>query len=161
MLHVDIAFHNNGGIRSDWLGKEVRIKNVFEMLPFGNEIIQFEMAPAEIKSLIKFSYEKRQGLDLLVSGIEYTVLRTAEYEVKDVELKDTVGKLIDEGKTYKVGMNNYIASSYKFAHHDPGKSLQTIVAQTLIDYLQHQHQQWEDICKDIEKIRIHQKEVKE
>jgi 5'-nucleotidase/UDP-sugar diphosphatase len=158
-LQVDIAIHNRGGIRSEWLGKEVRVKDVFKLLPFGNDIVQFEMTPAEIKSLIKFSYEKRGGLDLLVSGIEYTVLLTPGYEVKDVELKDTVGKLLDESKTYKVAMNNYIASSYTFAHHDPGKSLQTIVAQALIDYLK--HQQGRDICKDIEKIRIHQKEVKE
>jgi 2',3'-cyclic-nucleotide 2'-phosphodiesterase (5'-nucleotidase family) len=157
-LHVDIAIHNRGGIRSDRLGKKVRIKDVFKLLPFGNDIVQFEMTPAEIKSLITFSYEKRGGLDLLVSGIEYTVLLTPGYEMKDVELKDTAGRLLDEGKTYKVGMNNYIASSYTFAHHDPGKSLQTIAAQALIDYLK--HQQGRDICKDIEKIRIHQKEVK-
>ncbi len=159
MLHVDIAFHNNGGIRSDWFGKDVRIKDVFQMLPFGNEIIQFEMTPAEIKSLIKFSYERRGGLGLKVSGIEYTVVRTAEHKVKDVELRDAAGKLPDEAGTYKVGMNNYIASSYKFVHRDPGKSLQTIVAQTLIDYLQ--HRQVGDVCKNIEKIRTHEREVKE
>jgi len=159
MLHLDIAIHNRGGIRSDWLGREVRLKDVFKLLPFGNDIIQFEMTPAEIKSLITFSYEKQKGLDLLISGIEYTVVRTAKYEVKDVELKDAVGKLLDESKTYKVGMNNYIASSYQFSHHDPGKSLQTIVAQALIDYLQ--NQQGTDVYKDIEKIRIHEKEVNE
>jgi len=94
-----------------------------------------------------------------VSGIEYTVVRTTEYEVKEVELRDAAGKLPDEAGTYKVGMNNYIASSYKFVHRDPGKSLQTIVAQTLIDYLQ--HRQVGDVCKNIEKIRTHEREVKE
>ena len=159
VLHVDIAIHNSGGIRSGWFGKEVRIKDVFKMLPFGNEIIQFEMTPVEIKSLIKFSYERRRGLDLKVSGIEYTVVRTTEYEVKEVELRDAAGKFLDEAATYKVGMNNYIASSYKFVHKDPGKSLQTIVSQALIDYLQ--HQQRGDVCKDIKKTRTYEKEVKE
>lgn len=155
VLHTDIAFHNIGGIRTKWIGKKVRIKDVFKMLPFGNDVIQFEMTPAEIKSLIKYSYKKSKRIDLMVSGVEYTVVRTAENEVKDIELRDEEGKLLDEGKTYKVGINNYIASSYKFSHQDPGKSLQTLIAETLIEYLQ----QRKNVCKDIEKFRIFEREV--
>jgi len=160
---LDMAFHNGGGIRVDRLGKEVRVKDVYAMLPFENDIVLFEMTPAEIKSLIKYSYQKQGGLDLKVSGVEYTVLVQREPPpgnrriFKDVELRDEAGQLLDESKTYKVGVNDYIAGSYKFSHSDPGRALKTIIAPVLIRYLE----AGGDICKNIEKIRTLEKEVNE
>lgn len=160
---LDVAFHNGGGIRVDRLGKEVRVKDIYAMLPFENDIVLFEMTPAEIKSLIKYAYQNKGGLDLKVSGIEYTVLFQVEPApgnrriVKDVELRDMAGQLLDESKTYKVGINDYLAGSYKFDHGDPGKALKTILAPLLIEYLQ----TGGDVCKNIEKLRTHEKEVNE
>ena len=162
MNQLDIVFHNEGGIRLNQLGPEVRLKNIYKMLPFENDIVQFEMTPAEIKSLIRYSYRRQNKFDLKVSGIEYTVLVQAGLEpgkpviVKDIELRDESGNLLTENKTYKVGINDYIASSYKFTHHDPGKAFKTLIAPLLIDYLQE-----ENVSKNIKKIRTHEKEVNE
>jgi 2',3'-cyclic-nucleotide 2'-phosphodiesterase (5'-nucleotidase family) len=156
--HLDIAFHNGGGIRLDRLGQEVRLQDVYKMLPFGNDVVQFRMTAAEIKTLIKNASRNRKN-DLKVSGIQYVVLTKPagenRGEVTGVELLDETGAFLDENKTYKVGFNSYIASSYKFTHQDPGRALQTTIAQTLIDYLQ----KGGDVCKDIEKMRTHEKEV--
>ncbi len=161
--HLDIAFHNQGGIRLDRLGPEVRLKNIYKMLPFDNDIVLFEMTPAEIKTLLQHTYRKQNGFDLKVSGIEYTVLVTPGSDpekpltVKGVELRDEAGNLLDETKTYKVGINDYIATKYTFTHRDPGKALKTLLAPLLIDYLQ----KGEDVYKNIKKIRTHEKEVNE
>lgn len=161
MNHLDIAFHNQGGIRLDRLGPSIRLMDIYKMLPFENDFVLFEMTPAEIKTLIKYSYKKRNNFDLKVSGIDYTVLVQAGSDpgnpplVKDIELKDEAGNLLDENKTYKVGINDYIASTYKFTHQDPGKALKTIIAPLVIDYLQGN----EDGYNDIKKIRTHEKEV--
>ncbi|MCP5104495.1 MAG: bifunctional metallophosphatase/5'-nucleotidase [bacterium] len=153
----DIAVHNYGGIRSRSIGKEVLLQDVYKLLPFGNDIVQFEMTPTEIKTLFKNDYQGRKRFDLGVSGIRYTVITTpaadGKVDVKDVELRDNTGALLDETKTYKVGMNNYMASTYKFTHRDAGRALQTTIAETLIDYLQ----SGADVCKDIEKNRTHLK----
>lgn len=160
---LDMAFHNQGGIRLDRLGPEVRLKNIYKMLPFDNDIVLFEMTPAEIKTLLQHTYRKENGFDLKVSGIEYTVLLTPGSDpekpliVKDIELRDEAGNLLDETKTYKVGINDYIASRYTFTHRDPGKALKTLLAPLLIDYLQ----KGGDVCKNIKKIRTHEKEVNE
>ncbi|MCX6581674.1 MAG: bifunctional UDP-sugar hydrolase/5'-nucleotidase [Candidatus Aminicenantes bacterium] len=160
---LDMAFHNQGGIRLDRLGPEVRLKNIYKMLPFDNDIVLFEMTPAEIKTLLQHTYRKENGFDLKVSGIEYTVLVTPgtepgkPFKVKDIELRDEVGNLLDESKTYKVGINDYIAARYTFTHRDPGKALKTLLAPLLIDYLQ----KGGDVCKNIKKIRTHEKEVNE
>ncbi|MCP4157788.1 MAG: bifunctional metallophosphatase/5'-nucleotidase, partial [bacterium] len=74
-----------------------------------------------------------------------------------VILRNNKGRLLDENKIYKVGMNNYIASSYKFRHSDPGKSFMTNTAQVIIDYLE----MGGDIVRDLDKVRIHKEEVKE
>jgi 2',3'-cyclic-nucleotide 2'-phosphodiesterase (5'-nucleotidase family) len=154
---LDIALHNEGGIRSFRLGPEVRTGDIFKLLPFGNDIVQFEMTTDEIKGIIAYSFSKYGKVDLRCSGMEYTVVITPEKKVKDVILIDETGKQLDDSRTYKVGINSYISTAYTFKHRDPGKSLQTVIAQTLIDYLQ----KGGDVYKDIEKNRVHVKEVNE
>ncbi|HLP47793.1 MAG TPA: bifunctional UDP-sugar hydrolase/5'-nucleotidase [Candidatus Kapabacteria bacterium] len=163
MNRLDIVFHNEGGIRLNRLGPQVILKNIYKMLPFENDIVQFEMTPAEIKSLIEYSYRKQDKFDLKVSGIEYTVLVQADSEpgkpsiIKGIELRDEAGNLLSENKSYKVGINDYIASAYKFTHRDPGKALKTLIAPLLIDYLQQKGNEY----KNIKKIRTHEKKENE
>ncbi len=158
MHKLDIAFHNGGGIRAPRLGQAVRLKDVYKLLPFGNDVIRFEMSTAEVREFIANDYEKHKEFDLRVSGIGCTVVvkpaAEGKVEVTSVELRDVSGALLDEGKRYSVGINNYVASVYKFTHEDPGKALQTTLAQTLIDYLR----KGGDICKDLEKMRTHKRE---
>ncbi len=81
------------------------------------------MKPDEIKSLILNAYkEAGNSIDLQVSGLTYTILTDEKGNALDVDLKGTEIK-IKKNKTYNVGINSYIASSYKFTHKDPGISL--------------------------------------
>ena len=114
---------------------EVTIKDIYTLFPFENEVIQFKMTPAEIRSLIKFDYERYKHTDLMVSGIKYIVKHTITNEVKTIELINEKGGFLDESKTYNVGLNSYVASVYKFSHKDPGRSLKTRVADAIIQYL--------------------------
>ncbi|MCU0289782.1 MAG: bifunctional metallophosphatase/5'-nucleotidase [Acidobacteria bacterium] len=160
MNRLDMVFHNQGGIRLDRMGPKVLLKNIYRMLPFENDVVIFEMTPAEIKSLIANSYRRQNELDLKVSGIQYTVIVQENagpgkpLVIKDVELKDEAGNLLDENKKYKVGINDYIASSYKFTHKDQGKALKTLIASVVIDYLQSGN-----INQNLKQIRTHEKKV--
>jgi 2',3'-cyclic-nucleotide 2'-phosphodiesterase (5'-nucleotidase family) len=147
---LDIVFHNSGGIRVNRLAPTIRLKDIYELHPFENRVVRFKMSPLEIRSLIKSEYERHKRLDLLVSGMGYIVKATSAGEVKAVELKDEKGQLLDETKTYTVGMNDYMSSTIKFSHQDPGKSLMVTVNDALIQYLQ----QEKDACKGIEKPRM-------
>lgn len=134
---IDIAFQNNGGIRLDYLKKgPVTVKDIYKLDPFGNEIILFRLTPAEIKSLIKNSYEKAdKSIDLQVSGLTYTIIQGRNNKVKKVILKLDSGKKIKKDKLYNVGINSYIASSYIFDHKDSGRSIYLTTAQALINYI--------------------------
>ena len=89
----------------------------------------------EIKSLIRNAYNREKSIDLAPSGMSYTVIVNSDGLCSDVEMKDKSGNLLDSNKLYTVGVNSYIASSYKFSHTDPGTTSYNTTAQTLLDYL--------------------------
>lgn len=136
MEGIEVAFQNNGGIRIPEIPMgDISIKTIYQLDPFGNEIIVFRLTPAEIRSLLLNSYNRNRRIDLQVSGISYTVVTDENGNGLDVELKLADGSVPDEQKTYMAGMNSYIASSYKFNHRDEGVSHSTITAQALIDFI--------------------------
>ncbi len=134
---IDIAFQNNGGIRIDNLNAgNISIKNIYQLDPFGNEIIVYKMKPAEIKKLLLNSYrDAENSLDLQVSGMTYTIITDKNNNPVEVDMSLPNGKKLARCKKFNVGMNSYIASSYKFDHKDQGRSLYITTAENLINYL--------------------------
>ncbi len=131
---VEIGFQNSGGVRIDKLEKgDITIAKVYELDPFGNELIVYQMTPAEIRELI-YNAGRGKRPDLLVSGITYIYPKNGK--ASSVVLKTYDGKNLNEAKRYAVGMNSYIASSVTFTGSEKGKSLHKTTAEILIDYLQ-------------------------
>ena len=133
---LDIALHNNGGIRLKSLPTAITLKDIYTLEPFGNLIVEIAMTPDEIRSLIKSSFEKQDEIDLQVSGMSYLIRTDGNQKIKDIKLSHPDGSPMAEDRTYQVGLSSYVASSYRFDHQDPGRSLQTTVADDLIRYLQ-------------------------
>jgi 5'-nucleotidase len=94
------------------------------------------MTAAEIRSLVKRSWDKRKDIDLQVSGLSYLVRADGQGRVLDVKLSNPDGSPLAEDRTFKVGVSSYIAVSYQFDHRDPGRSLQTTPAEALIRFLE-------------------------
>ncbi len=135
-LKIDFAFQNGGGIRISELPKgDILMKNIFQLDPFGNQVVTYTMTIDEIKSLICNAFNREKSVDLAPSGMTYTVIVNSEGLCSDVEMKDLAGNILDAGKTYTVGLNSYIAASYKFDHKDPGTTNYNTTAQILLDYL--------------------------
>ena len=66
------------------------------------------------------------------------VVVTRDGKAVSVTIKDMNGNPLDENKQYKVGMNSYIASSYRFDHADPGHEMTATSSDALIEYLKQQ-----------------------
>ena len=132
----DIAFQNWGGIRINEHPKgNFTMNDVFRLDPFGNNLIVFDMKPEEIRDLLKNSYQPySKQIDLIPSGLKYKI-HTRDGKVIRITLTDMQGKPLDENRRYKVGMNNYISSSYRFNHSLPGSELPTTTSNALIEYL--------------------------
>ena len=149
-LNLDIVFNNSGGIRVTRLGPTIKLRDIYALHPFENQVVRFKMSTAEIRSLIKSEYERHKRLDLLVSGLGYIIKATSAGEVKAVDLLDEKGQWLDETRTYTVGLNDYMVSTIKFSHQDPGKSLMVTINDALIQYLQKE----KDPVKGIREIRM-------
>ena len=138
MNNADFAFQNSGGIRIAALEPgDLTAKRIYEMDPFGNEVNVVELTPAEMRELIRVSqhYNKRRhAVDLLVSGMTYK-LYTKDGEVDRIELLLPNGQPLEEGKYYRVALNDYIISAYKFDHARAAKPTGKSSEETIIEYI--------------------------
>jgi 2',3'-cyclic-nucleotide 2'-phosphodiesterase (5'-nucleotidase family) len=125
-VNTDMSFQNSGGIRSSLSKGDIKVKDVYHLDPFNNEVVVFEMSYAEIISLVKSSGSG----DLKVSGINI------RYTNNKPVLEDYDGNKLDQQKNYKVGLSSYIASAYKFDHANAGKNANITTATCLIEFLE-------------------------
>lgn len=136
MMDVEMAFQNTGGIRIGSIPKgDIMIKDVYRLDPFGNEVIVYKMNISEIQSLISNAYNRNKEVDLIPSGVKYTIVTDNNGLCTAVNLIGMNGFPLDPNKEYTVGVNSYIAASYRFDHRDAGASQYKTTAQTLIEYL--------------------------
>ena len=96
----DIALINPGGVRSSFLPKgAVLTKNVYEMDPFGNEIVLFNLSGHEIRNLLLSAFLLDDDSPIIPSGITTRYIMTSDGKLKDVELFTADGKTFDMDKT--------------------------------------------------------------
>jgi 2',3'-cyclic-nucleotide 2'-phosphodiesterase (5'-nucleotidase family) len=137
MHNLDFSFQNNGGIRIREIPKgDIRVKTIYELDPFGNDLIKFEMTPKEIKSLLRYSYQKRGEPGLQIGGGSYTLYVDNNQKLKQIVIKTEEGETLHPDSTYTVGLNSYISDSYKFEHKDQGESMYVTTAENIINYIQ-------------------------
>jgi 2',3'-cyclic-nucleotide 2'-phosphodiesterase (5'-nucleotidase family) len=136
-LGTDIAFQNKGGIRIHSIpAGNITLKTIYQLDPFGNQVVVIKMNVEEIRSLICAGYNLEKEIDLQVSGITYTLTVDSLHQCDRVVLRDLTGKPLDPAREYTVGLSSYVAVTYKFEHRDPGKTLYTTTSQALIGYLE-------------------------
>lgn len=132
----DLALINAGGVRISTLAKgPVRAKDVYEIDPFGNEMVTFKLTGHEIRNLLITAFSFDDYKVLYPSGMRARYLLNVDDSLKDVELLTSNGQPFDMNKTYSVVMNHYMAAVYKYDHQDPGQGLFRPTAEATIDYL--------------------------
>lgn len=137
--NADIALVNPGGVRIDNLPKgPVTIMNIYQLDPFGNELVLTKLTGNEIISLMFSAYKMDNNHPLFPSGIKVK-LKLENGNLKDITLFNYDGSPIDTARSYTVAMNNYMTSVYKYRHNDPGQSLYITSAEATIAYLKKIH----------------------
>jgi len=136
MQNLDFAFQNNGGIRIGEIPKgEIKVKTIYQLDPFGNDLVKIEMKPDEIKSLLRSGYQRGNEPNLQIGGGSYTIHLNDENELKRITIRNEEGEKLHTDSTYKVGLNSYITETYTFDHEDEGESLYVTTAKNLIDFI--------------------------
>ena len=135
--NLDFAFQNNGGIRIGEIPKgEIKVKTIYQLDPFGNDLIKIEMKPDEIKSLLRSGYKRGNEPNLQIGGGSYTIHLNDENELKRITIRNEAGEKIHADSTYEVGLNSYISETYTFDHEDEGESLFITTAKNIIDFIE-------------------------
>lgn len=121
---IQIAVVNGGGIRSKLeasLGEEITWGDFQKVMPFGNTLVTADMTGAELKTLLEqglTGYIKRLtgqpgGVrPLQVAGITYTwdYAKPDGERIDPADLKLADGTVVDPNTTYKVVVNNFMAT---------------------------------------------------
>jgi len=111
-LNTDVAFLNSGGIRKNLAAGLVKKMDIFEILPFDNKLVTFNITGAELIQIA----EKNVGLEsgsyqgsLQIAGLTYCWSGdSTSFKVSDIRVN---GVPIDASKIYSVGSIDYVAVS--------------------------------------------------
>ncbi len=129
--------HELGYLMTDALrvetGKDIAL---YEMDPFGNEIVLFNLSGHELRNLLLSAYSLDDDAPIIPSGITTRYILGSDDKLKDVEVYTAEGKAFDMDKMYSVVMNDYMATVYTYDHKDPGQGLFRPTAETTIEYLE-------------------------
>lgn len=135
MAGADMAFQNYGGVRFDTLGvRPIILKDLFSLDPFDNELVVINMTGQEIVDFLGVSFFADGGPNYC-AGCSYTYSVDNEGKMKDCKVKLANGKPLDLKATYKVVMNSYMSSAFKFEHADPGTNIFRTSNEALVEYL--------------------------
>jgi 2',3'-cyclic-nucleotide 2'-phosphodiesterase (5'-nucleotidase family) len=111
-LGTDIAFTNGGNIRANIEPGEVKVEDIFTVLPFDNTLVKLELTGEQIRRSLEHSvrlYPSANGGFLHVSGMSFSFdpKKPAGERVMDV----TVGEEpLNIEKTYTVATNDFLAA---------------------------------------------------
>ncbi len=111
---ADIAITNGGGIRGDKVypaGSKLTRKDILTELPFGNKTLMIALSGKGVKEALEngaSQIEQGAGRFPQVSGLTFTIdkSKAAGERVSDVMVN---GKPLDDGATYKVATNDFMA----------------------------------------------------
>lgn len=97
---VDMAVVNMGSLRSQLPKGNITVGNIFQLMPFENELVILWLKGSEVDKLLQiFAKENGQG----VSGVKM--------DIKDETAINILidGKQLDENKLYSIATNDYLA----------------------------------------------------
>lgn len=105
---ISFSFFNNGGLRASLPEGDITVRNVFELLPFENEMAIVTLKGATLKQLLDYIAVK--------GGVPVSGLKMKIRDGKATEIFIS-GEVFDESKTYKIVTNDYLANggdNYEF-----------------------------------------------
>ena len=123
-MDVDIAFQNSGGVRSDLDEGDITKREIFEISPFNNGTVIYEMSVADIRTFLK-----ETGSGFYYSGVVISQSGT------NVIISDHEGNQLDNERIMRVGVNDYIPAVHEPYFSQNGNVQDLTSAETLISYL--------------------------
>lgn len=153
-FEADVAIQNAGGVRVDVPAGPYTIGDAYTLLPFANTLVNLDLSGAEIRQVLEEAVDfaitpgGSTGAYPYASGVRWKVNLNAPFggRLLDLEVKlkgANAWSPIDEGATYKVVTNSFIAAGrdgyLTFGKAtEEGRTVDTFIdyAQGFIDYIE-------------------------
>ena len=101
---VRLAITNAGGLRANLRPGQLKVGDIFELMPFENELVVIELTGAEVIQVVKEGIVRRGGEPC--SGVKTLVGGTPEAVTFTITWED--GSPIDPAATVKVATSDYL-----------------------------------------------------
>jgi len=109
---ADITLINGGGIRTSIKKGEVRVKDVYSVLPFDNYIVAIKVTGQQIREALEHgvsAVEDEEGRFPQVSGLTFTYSPSEKRGSRIKEIS-VAGHSIDFDREYVVATNDFLAA---------------------------------------------------
>jgi 5'-nucleotidase / UDP-sugar diphosphatase len=133
--NFDLAFQNYGGIRVSRMEGDIRVKDVFEMDPFGNQLVSMHLSYSELKDLVGNNLSPQNAPTLQISGGSIEFHAGNERDPAWLRILDYENNELENDRKYLTAMPGYVASAYNFVREDPGTDLGIITTEVLINHI--------------------------
>ncbi|WP_346854233.1 bifunctional UDP-sugar hydrolase/5'-nucleotidase [uncultured Draconibacterium sp.] len=124
-MNADVSFQNTGGVRATLPKGVITKRQIYEISPFNNGTVFYNMTVEEIKNFLIGSG----------SGFYYTGIHIQK-SGGQVIIKDTLDRIIPDDYVLKVGINDYIPAVHSLYFPENGEKQTLTAAETLVAYLQ-------------------------
>lgn len=105
---ADVAFMNSGGIRKGLRAGPIRVRDIWEISPFDNTIVQFKVTGQQLWQMLQYRLENPRDF-LQVSGLKYTF----DGKRKLLHSVEIGGQPLDPQAHYSIVTNNFIVSQFE------------------------------------------------
>ncbi|WP_428657391.1 5'-nucleotidase C-terminal domain-containing protein [Runella sp.] len=138
---VDLAITNNGGIRADFPAGNITLGNVYEIMPFDNELVALTLSGETMQKVIEYLAQRKEPQ----SGLKLVIDKASN---KPVEVL-IGGKPLDLQKTYTLITSDYLAISSDMApivkNNKGFEVLHYLMRDSIADYLRRKGQQNQEL----------------
>lgn len=142
---ADFAFFNNGGLRAELPKGQITRGNVFELMPFENELVVLSLSGSQVKKIVEYMASK--------DGVPVSHL---QFKIKEKQPVDVVvnGQPFDSTKSYKAVTSDYLANGgdqYFFLTEAKKEYVDLKIRDAMILYLQEQNKKGNTISASLDK----------
>jgi len=142
---ADFAFFNNGGLRAELPKGQITRGNIFELMPFENELVVISLTGSQTKKLIDYMASK--------DGVPVSHL---QFGIKEKQPVDVLvnGTPFDSTKNYKAITSDYLANGgdqYFFLTESKKEYVNLKIRDAMIGYFQGQSKKGNTITAKLDR----------
>ncbi len=133
---TDVGLTNGGGLRRTLYKGDITMGDLYEIMPFDNQVVIVEVSGAELKQLIDHGIGADFMTDGQFAGLKVTYNPEKEYEHRITKITLEDGTPIEDDKIYTITTNDFIVSGgdrYDFSRAKSVKDLFIPIRDVLVD----------------------------